>query len=86
MSRELPVPVRLEALARSYEARGLVKHTKALQRRALEFRAEIAAHRYVATGRMHDTRELTKDALAAGGEIGDCLAARSQPDPSSLVS
>jgi hypothetical protein len=70
----LPVPIRLEALARSYEARGLVKHAKALQRRALEIRAEDAARLYVARGRTRDIRDLTNDTLQAAGEIGDRLA------------
>jgi len=66
----LPVSARF----RTYEARGLVKQTKALQRDALEVRAEDAFRRYVATGRMHDIKRLTAFALQAGGEIGDCLA------------
>jgi hypothetical protein len=69
----LPVPARLEVLARSYESRGLIKHAKALQRRAMEIRAEDAARRYIATNRMHDIRELTKDALEAAGEIAGTL-------------
>jgi hypothetical protein len=70
----LPIPARLEALARSYEARGLVKHAKALQRCALEVRAEDAARGYIARGRIGDIQRLTQDALQAAGEIGYCLA------------
>lgn len=69
-----PVPIRRVGLVPTRKDRAIVKHTKALQRCAMEIRAEDAARRYVATGRMHDIRELTKDALEAAGEIGDCLA------------
>jgi hypothetical protein len=77
----LPVPYRLEALARSYETRGLVKQAKALQRRALEVQAEDAARRYVASSRMHGIKRLTKDALEAGGEIADVFAEEVQARP-----
>ena len=77
----LPVPARLEALARNYEARGLVKYAAALRRRAMEIRTEDAARRYVATGRIHDIRALTKDALEAGGEIAADLAYEVQARP-----
>jgi hypothetical protein len=61
--------------------RALVKHAKALQRRAMEVRAQDAARRFVATGRMQDIRELTTDALEAAGEIGDVLAEEAQARP-----
>jgi hypothetical protein len=77
----LPVPARLEALARVKEERGLVKQAKALRRRAMEIRNEDAARRYIALGRMQDVRRLTEDALEAGGEIADCLAAQAWRRP-----
>jgi hypothetical protein len=44
-------------------------------------RAEDAARRYVATGRIHDIRALSKDALEAAGDIGDVLAEEVQAHP-----
>ncbi|MGC2373118.1 MAG: hypothetical protein WA484_04505 [Solirubrobacteraceae bacterium] len=63
------------------DERGVIKYAKALQRRALEVRAEDAARRHVATGRMHDIKWLTKDALEAGGEIADVFAEEVQARP-----
>jgi hypothetical protein len=74
MPRNQLVSVRRGVLATTPKDRALVKQAKALQRRALEVRAEDAFRRYVAGGRMQDTRELTEDALEAGGEIADRLA------------
>ncbi len=73
-SNNLPVPLRHGGLVLTREERGLVKQAKVLQRRAMEVRAQDAARRYVATGRMHDIKWLTKDALEAGGEIADVFA------------
>lgn len=69
----LPVPVRLEALAKIKEDRGLIKQAKALRRLAMAVRHEDEARRYITLGRMRDIRDLTEDALEAAGEIGDCL-------------
>jgi hypothetical protein len=74
MSRNLPIAVPRGSLALSREERALVKHAKALQRRANAVRAEDAARRYVTSGRMQDIGDLTEDALAIGGDIGDRLA------------
>lgn len=63
------VPVRHVGLAVSREDRALVKHAKALQRRAVAVRAEDAARCYVAHGRMHDVGGLAEDALEIGGDI-----------------
>jgi hypothetical protein len=63
------------------DERAVLKHAKALHRRALEVRSEDAARRYVATGRTHDIKRLTKDALEAAGEIGDRLAFEAQARP-----
>jgi hypothetical protein len=69
-----PVLVRPGTLAMTRkQERSLARYAGALQRRALEIRAADAARRYIATGRMHDIRELTKDALEAGGEIAGTL-------------
>ncbi|HWY18453.1 MAG TPA: hypothetical protein VNY27_07045 [Solirubrobacteraceae bacterium] len=68
------------AMTRQQE-RALVKHAAALQRRMLAIRAEDVARRQIATGRMHDIKSLTKDALEAGGEIADSLAYEVQAQP-----
>lgn len=75
------LPTRLSGLPVTRQERALVKHATALQQRAMAVRAEDAARRYVATGRMHDIKRLTRDALEAGGEIGDCLAYEASARP-----
>ena len=77
----LPVPARLEALARIKEERGLIKQAKALRRQAMEVRAEDAARREIAAARMRDIRDLTQDALQGAGEIAGCLAYEVQARP-----
>ena len=74
MSANQLVPSRLAVLATTRDKRAIVKHAKALQRCALEVRAEDAARSYIARGRIGDIQRLTQDALEAAGEIGDCLA------------
>jgi DNA transposition AAA+ family ATPase len=75
------VPTRLGTLAMTRDERAILKHAKALHRRALEVRVEDAARLYVARGRTHDIRDLTKDTLEAAGEIGDRLAYEAQARP-----
>ena len=71
-----PVPVRHGRLVPTSADRALVKHAKALQRQAMAIRAEDAARRYVATGRMQDIGDMTEDALEIGGDIADHVAAK----------
>lgn len=80
-SPNLPVPVRRGGLALSHKDRAAIKHEKALERRAKEVRAEDAARCYVASGRMHDIKWLTKEALVGGGEIADVLAEEAEARP-----
>jgi uncharacterized membrane protein len=76
----LPMPVRRAELTRQ-ERRALIKHATAAQQQAMAVRAEDAARRHVAAGRLHDIRDLTEDALEAGGEIAACLESEVQARP-----
>jgi hypothetical protein len=69
-----PVLVRPGALAMTRkQERSLARYAGALQRRVMEVRVQDAARHQIATGRMHDIRDLTQDALQAGGEIAGTL-------------
>lgn len=81
MSRELAVHSRLGVTRSAREDRAIVKQARALERRAIAVRAEDVARRQVASGRMRDIRDLSEDALEAGGEIGDCLAYEAERRP-----
>lgn len=82
MSRDLSVRSQLGALAMTrHQERGLVKQAKALQRDALEVRAEDVARGYIARGRIRDIRRLSFDALEAGSEIGACLESEAARRP-----
>jgi hypothetical protein len=76
-----PIPVRHGRIAMTRQERALIKHATALQQRAMAVRAEDAARRYVARGRIHDIRALSKDALQAAGDIADVLAEEVQARP-----
>lgn len=76
-----PVPIRHGGLALTRDGRAIAKRAKAEQRWALEVRAEDASRRYVASHRMRDIRDLTEDALEAGGEIADRLAYEASARP-----
>ncbi len=75
------VPIRHAGLALTRDGRAVAKRAKAEQRWALEVRAEDASRRYIARGRMRDIRDLTEDALQAGGEIADRLAYEASARP-----
>jgi hypothetical protein len=81
MPRSQLVPVSRGALVMTRAERALIKHATALQQQAMAVRAEDAARRHVAAGRLHDIRDLTEDALEAGGEIAACLESEAQARP-----
>ncbi|HEY4811000.1 MAG TPA: hypothetical protein VIH71_08090 [Solirubrobacteraceae bacterium] len=81
MPRNQLVPISRGALVTTRAERALIKHAITMQQQAMAVRAEDAARRYVAAGRLQDIGDLTEDALEAGGEIAARLESEAQARP-----
>jgi hypothetical protein len=81
MPRNQLVPTNRGALVMSRAERALIRHATTVQQQTMAVRVEDAGRHYIARGRLHDIRDLTEDALEAGGEIADVLAEQVQARP-----